>query len=475
MQSGQAVYVFVHGGLDMKVWDALKQAWTEQGVEAHVLLPWDIMGMTKEAFDEHMKDSPRASDGWKELAFFRGEYLKFFPDDVKKEFGEVFSDADYRRTNIPQYLNKHPEITHIYAGEGGGSGWIEPYDDAIIKKHGDKFMGNFIYYRPIDLLSKASAFPTDVWNMVEEKILRVRPFVSEVTFQDAEGSNLHWFMTPEQAQRFAGSMGRSSSGEASNHISIYPNPMYSTLAEGGVLVAHANHTGVYPTMKVFLDKFGQIAKIEGGGKLAQMFNILLNHPLLKNAQFPKAPEPGYWYLRQDGYATNPKFVEDYPAMVDGGYYLPNINERNRAGVQHFAFSYGGTDPEDVAYAKERGIPVGGSHTAHMHNYFGTVKWKLRDTGEWITIGEKGYVKAYDDPEVRALAARYGDPALVFRYEWIPSLPGINTPGDYQKDFAKDPWAWYMKEWKQIQDGTYAHYVEDYAPTNKQVAENGGQP
>jgi hypothetical protein len=111
----------------------------------------------------------------------------------------------------------------------------------------------------------------------------------------------------------------------------------------------------------------------------------------------------------------------------------------------------------------------------MHVYFPTVKWKLRDTGEWITIADKGYVRAFDDPEVRALASRYGEPDQIFRYEWIPELPGINLPGDYQKDFAPDPWGYMMAQWKRIQDGTYAYYVDDYATGNKQVAQLAGRP
>lgn len=199
---------------------------------------------------------------------------------------------------------------------------------------------------------------------------------------------------------------------------------------------------------------------------------------IKDAKFPKAPEPGYWFFRQDGFATNPKYVRSYRALIEGETYLPNASERNRAGVQHLAFSYdtyggfGADAPEDLAYAKQRGIPLGeGQHTAHMHNYLLTVKWKLRDTGEWVSIAEKGYVKMFDDPEVRALAARYGDPNLIFRYEWIPSIPGINVPGDYKKDFAPDTWAWLMAEWKRIQDGTYQCFVEDYSLDHQQAPQN----
>ena len=197
--------------------------------------------------------------------------------------------------------------------------------------------------------------------------------------------------------------------------------------------------------------------------------MLLDHPTLKNAKFPNAPGPGYWFFRTDGFATNPKFVRSMPALIEGEAWLPNASERNRAGIQHLAFSYSADGPEDVAYAKENGIPL--EHTAHMHVYFPTVKWKLRDTGEWITIAEKGYVKLFDDPEVRALASRYGDPDLIFRYEWIPSVPGVNVAGDYKKVFAPDPWAWMLAEWKKIQDGSYQFFVDDYKLDNAQVAHN----
>jgi hypothetical protein len=215
---------------------------------------------------------------------------------------------------------------------------------------------------------------------------------------------------------------------------------------------------------------------EGCGRVGELFGTLLNHPTFKAAKFPKSPAPGYWFLRQDGFATNPKFVRSLSAMVEGEQQMANLSERNRAGIQHLAFSYDFNDPEDLAYAKQHGLPLGkGQHTAHMHNYFPTVKWKLRDTGEWVTIADKGYVKMFDDPEVRALAACYGEPDLIFRYEWIPSMPGINVPGDYKTESAPDPWKWILAEWKQIQDGTYQHFVEDYTMTAKQVAQNSALP
>ncbi|MBI4456752.1 MAG: hypothetical protein HY644_12750, partial [Acidobacteria bacterium] len=56
----------------------------------------------------------------------------------------------------------------------------------------------------------------------------------------------------------------------------------------------------------------------------------------------------------------------------------------------------------------------------------------------------------------------GDPDLIFRYEWIPSIPGVNVAGDYQQDYASDPWNWMLKEWEKIRAGTYEYYVEGYS-------------
>jgi hypothetical protein len=39
----------------------------------------------------------------------------------------------------------------------------------------------------------------------------------------------------------------------------------------------------------------------------------------------------------------------------------------------------------------------------------------------------------DDPEIRELAARNGDPDEILREAWIPKIPGINIEGDYWAD------------------------------------------
>ena len=461
MQSGQTAYVLIQWGQDMEVFEAVKQAWAERGIEARELKVWEVMGWSKEEYEVKVSASlMHGNEAWKEIGNFEAAYKQFFPEEIQAEFKEPLGDGYIRKEGLlGPYLDEHPEIEQFFAGGGGGVFWRT----AIGEKHADKFMGNWLYVRRMDLMSKAAEFPPDVWNLVDEKTLEPVSFVSEVTFEDPQGTNMHWTLTPEEANFWSRNTG------SSNHIYVYPSPLHSTLSEGGVIRATANHTGMFPTMSVYLSEHGNAERIEGGARTGELFRMLVEHPTLRNAQFPGAPEPGYWFMRQDGFATNPKFVRSMPALSEGDPWLPNLSERNRAGVQHLAFSYDISDPRDEEYAE--GIGLGNmlwAHTSHMHVYFPTVRWKLRDTSEWITIAEKGYVNAFDDEEVQALAAKYGDPELIFRYEWIPSIPGVNVAGDDESDYASNPWKWILEEWQKITGGTYEYYVQDYSLEGPQM-------
>jgi hypothetical protein len=54
----------------------------------------------------------------------------------------------------------------------------------------------------------------------------------------------------------------------------------------------------------------------------------------------------------------------------------------------------------------------------------------------------------DDPEVRTLAAKYGDPDKLLTEDWIPEIPGINAPGS-DEEYARDPWKYADAQMKKI--------------------------
>ncbi len=452
VQSGQTVHVFQEHQQDMAVWEAIKQAWADRGVTAVRIQPWELPGMTQAqmkqwAETEHPTNLIHGHEGWKELAFFEPAYLQFFPPDIQKSFGQPLS-LYFLHKNVEPYLDKHPEIERYFMGVGGRG-----RNRSAAGKHGRKFMGNWTYETQHELLSKFAAFPGDVWSLVDDRVVAPKAHVSEGTFTDPQGTNLHWTLTPEGTRRWA------SRDVSPGHLSVYPDPPRATWKPGGVVAAASNHIGYQELQRVHIDEHGRVLRVEGGGRTGELFRMLIEHPKFMNAQFPSTSVPGYWYLNSDGFGTNPKAVRDVPLLIKGSQSWANMAERNRAGVQHFSFSHPAKTPEDESYARAQGIPL--QHTMHMHVFFSTVRWMLADTGEWITIADKGILKAFEDPEIRALTSRYGDPDNILRYEWIPAIPGINIPGDHEREYGRDPWGYLMKEWAKIQAGTYEFYLDDY--------------
>jgi hypothetical protein len=111
----------------------------------------------------------------------------------------------------------------------------------------------------------------------------------------------------------------------------------------------------------------------------------------------------------------------------------------RSGVIHIGF---GTIISSMAerIAARQGLPVG--HW-HLHLYFPTVTLEMQGDNE--TIIENGRLCALDDPEIRKMAAKYGDADLWLDESWIPAVPGLNVQGDYWRDYGRDPMKWVKSE------------------------------
>ncbi|MDA4120128.1 MAG: hypothetical protein OK436_06030, partial [Thaumarchaeota archaeon] len=80
---------------------------------------------------------------------------------------------------------------------------------------------------------------------------------------------------------------------------------------------------------------------------------------------------------------------------------------------------------------------------HLHNMFPTYEGRAKD-GSLVKVIDKGHLAALDEPEVRALAARWGDPDILLTETWIPAVPGINVKGNYG-DYAANPSNWIRTE------------------------------
>ena len=153
----------------------------------------------------------------------------------------------------------------------------------------------------------------------------------------------------------------------------------------------------------------------------------------KHTQYPCFPRPGLFYLWEVAIGTNPKIVR--PSGIDrhssGGFEW----ERRRSGVIHMGFGTLWRSAEEK-WAGENGILYG---HLHIHLLFPTFTITTKSAKEH-TIIRNGRLTALDDPDVRNLAEKYGDPDDLLREDWIPQIPGITSAGSYE-EYARNPGKW----------------------------------
>ncbi|MBI4446361.1 MAG: hypothetical protein HY645_10675 [Acidobacteria bacterium] len=363
------------------------------------------------------------------------------------------------------FLEKYPREFHaVFFGSGGGRG--NPYRYGV---HGRKILGNFIFEAYPEIMSRVALFPGDIWRLVEERTIEPLAWVEEVRFNDPEGSDLKFTVTEEVAKMWAeGSYLPAHLFMFPHGMStIRPSPMYPRLTRwlppvvpdaDGVIASTRNHTGVFPRMEVRFEN-SRVKEVRGGGEVGDVIRAFLDHPRLGTVVYPyHEKEAGYWYLYEGALGTNPKAFLRFDELMNGW----QASERDHAGVIHWALGVGiysdqpGKDGTRDKFFKENNVPRG--HGFHMHNLLGTYRVRIRATDRWLTLIEKGRLTALDNPEVRALASRYGNPDQILQDEFVPDYPGINSPGDYQKDYAQNPWKHLVKVMKEVEEGAYPYLI-----------------
>lgn len=401
------------------------------------------------------------------------EYAQIYPDKPKPDAKLAENIKKMGRTHIAdgirKYLEDHGEVRGVFWGTGGTTGRrrsLHPLES--------RYLGTFVYDNPSTVMSRVSGFQGDVWRLLEEKTIEPLGYAARVEIKDPEGTDLSWDLTDEMAQRWA--VGVYQQGHLYMHpnqatgrfpysVVEYPsfaktyNPREPMPDTNGVIAGTANHAGFYSHVAVHIEH-GYVKKIVGDGLYPRVWNEFLKYPGINETQYPYHNKPGYWWLYEAALGTNPKFFRDGADLLEGS----NSPERNRSGVLHFGHGIRiHHSPESASHAQEwedffktHNLPD--DHWLHVHNYFATYKIRVRDAADmWLPLIEKGHLVALDHPEVRALASRYGNPDEILAEEWVPEIPGINTPGDYAKDYGKNPWPVVERVlYKEVPAGTYKY-------------------
>lgn len=282
------------------------------------------------------------------------------------------------------------------------------------------------------LASKAAIFPRDVHTLINQKAWHViweEGRGGRVHLTDPEGTDLTWTLHEDYYTR--------------SESLFNATPIWGHLLAHGVtpIVRHEDATGVvqgttshfsrpFPHIELRVED-GLVTKVSGGGRYGQAWSEMLEET--RHLQYPDFPRPGLFWLQEVAIGTNPKVFR--PSNIhlhsSGGFEI----ERRRSGIIHLGFGTFWQAPEED-WAAERGILYG---HLHVHLLFPTLDVTTR-SGRTIRLIDRGHLTALNDPEVRKLAGRYGDPEQVLKEDWIPRIPGISAPGSYE-EYARDPVRW----------------------------------
>jgi hypothetical protein len=507
LQKGDGVLLVPTMEAEPMILDAIAKALAERGVKVDVKYNYELVGVPREDAAALLKqresftseDGYMEAVGWIENQFADPEvpkkwlkerrpelYAKLFPRsrEMTPHTKQVWEKLkrDSVGPGIVAYLGKHPELRGAYWGKGGSTGLRRALNPVP-----QKFLGILWQDNRYEVMSQIGSFPADVWQLSEEKTLEPLAHVDQIRVTDPEGTDITADVNEVQAQRWAqGSYQR-------GHLYMFPNqatgrfgysvvdypafqkqwlPREPIVRANGVIAGTHNHVGMYPRWEVRL-KDGYIVGVTGGGTYGDILREFLQYPGTQDLVYPFHKNPGFWYLYEAAFGTHPKYFRNPKELMEGSLGP----DRLHAGVIHWGLGIRlWHDPDGPVESKQwmeftakHNVPR--DHSFHTHTYFSSYRLRIRGANQWVDILDKGRMTSLDDPEVKALASRYGDPARILADDWIIDMPGVSAPGSYEQ-YAKDPWTYEKAVVDKAVAGTYEYYYP--RPGAAAAARAGGE-
>ncbi|MBI4334740.1 MAG: hypothetical protein HY673_26095 [Chloroflexi bacterium] len=254
------------------------------------------------------------------------------------------------------------------------------------------------------MLSDYEKFPVELRNAIDEVAWAKLFNSTSVKWTDLEGTDLTIKLTARDwevaTQRL---LKRTGNPYTHGHLML---PAPTTEMNGVWAISSITFGGPVPRTTMTVER-GRVVKVQGGGKYGERLrqSFANNKDLFKS----KCPGPGVNWITTIGICTNPSARRSpfFDELEGSARVCAWTFGHRRSGVVHTSVGEGLISP---TYKIIR----------HMDNFFSTL---VTDKG--IVI-ENGHLTALDDPGVRKLAEKFGDPAKLLREVWIPAVKGVNA-------------------------------------------------
>ena len=253
---------------------------------------------------------------------------------------------------------------------------------------------------PDMLLCPSLTYPLEIWDAIDETFYRSMADAKRIEITEDNGTHLAWDLTPDDWLHIEG---RNDEGPNSNlpyvpgHLFI-PFPQ-SLKFEGQIVINSLTFGGPVPNTKLTVDG-RRVTQVEGSSHFADTLRATFEK--YKDKTWKGLPGPGANWISTFASCTNPKFRRS-----------PNW-ESTRGSARVHAWCLGhrrsGFLHASVGAALE-------NENSKLIRHFDMAFPNLYCDGRPVI--EDGHLLALDDPHVRAVAERFGDPDELLREDWVP--------------------------------------------------------
>ncbi len=256
------------------------------------------------------------------------------------------------------------------------------------------------------MLSEHQTYPVQIRDAIDEIAWSQLFNCTTAHWTDLEGTDIEMKLTPEDWKRVtAKKLAHTRTPYHPGHLML-PAPVIDM--NGVFVTSSVTFGGPIPRTKFYIEN-GKVVKVVGGGKYGdRLRKSFIEHKDLHTKA--SCPGPGINWITTIGICTNPHVRQSpfFKELEGSARIVAWTFGHRRAGVMHTSVGEGLVSPTHKIIR-------------HMDTFFNTL---VTDKG---TVIENGHLTTLDDPKIRKIAKKYGDPDVLLKEIWVPAVSGVNAP------------------------------------------------